>query len=571
MTVTGDGPVPDAPGTGVAASEARAADLRNLARGSSLNLAGSFVSALLSLALPVIITRGLGREEAGTFFAATALFTILVNVGSLGADTGLLRTIPRLRALGRTRDLPRLLGVSFLPPAMFGTVIGILLLGLSPWAAELIVGRADSQAGTFTQFCYVLAPALPIAVLYIVALAASRGFGPVKPLVLVEKIGRSTVQTAAVWVVQLLAPSAMLLIIAWTAPYVAAAVVIGLWLRRLLSKALRQRAASAAPPRSLVELGREFWAFSAPRAVSRIFSVALQRFDILLVSAIRGPADAAIYTAASRFLIVGLMFVQAIQQVMAPKISELLAREDTPRALQMYRTTTAWLTALSWPMYLLFAVFAPLLLDVFGPGYRQGAPVVVILCLTMLVATACGPVDTVLLMGGRSSLSLLNTGVALAVNVGLDLLLVPRYGITGAALGWMVAILLNNLLPLVQVRVFLRMHPFGVASRRVAVMALACFGALPLVVRGLAGPTLIALIVAGALGTAAYAALLAWQREALELHALRAVLQRGSAKTDASDVTTRVDPVAGPSGGKRRARSPLHRGWRRATRLVRRR
>ena len=52
----------------------------------------------------------------------------------------------------------------------------------------------------------------------------------------------------------------------------------------------------------------------------------------------------------------------------------------------MYQTTTAWLILVSWPIYLASAVFAPLLLQVFGPGYDQAAAAVVILCLTMLVA-----------------------------------------------------------------------------------------------------------------------------------------------------------------------------------------
>ena len=51
----------------------------------------------------------------------------------------------------------------------------------------------------------------------------------------------------------------------------------------------------------------------------------------------------------------------------------------------------------------------------------------------MLVATACGPVDSMLLMGGRSVLSLINTGLALATNVALDLVLVPELGVRAAA------------------------------------------------------------------------------------------------------------------------------------------
>ena len=57
----------------------------------------------------------------------------------------------------------------------------------------------------------------------------------------------------------------------------------------------------------------------------------------------------------------------------------------------------------------------------------------------------------VLVTTGRSSWSLVNGLLAVVVNVGLDVLLIPRYGIIGAAIGWSAAIVLTNLLPLAQV------------------------------------------------------------------------------------------------------------------------
>ena len=56
----------------------------------------------------------------------------------------------------------------------------------------------------------------------------------------------------------------------------------------------------------------------------------------------------------------------------------------------------------------------------------------------MLVATAVGPVDIVLLMSGKSLWNLLNTAVAVTANIVLNLLLIPHLGITGAAIAWAV-------------------------------------------------------------------------------------------------------------------------------------
>ena len=213
------------------------------------------------------------------------------------------------------------------------------------------------------------------------------------------------------------------------------------------------------------------------------------------------------YAAATRFLVLGLMFVQAIQQVMAPKISECLALGEDGRAEAIYRTTTTWLTLVSWPIYFMAMLFAPLLMSIFGPRFERGATAAVILCGAMLVATACGPVDSMLLMAGRSVLSLINTGLALATNVGLDLVLVPSSASPGAAMGWAAGIFVNNLLPLWQVNRFLRMHPLGPGTLTAMAISIVSFGGVAGVGRFVLGPDLVAFLVAGALGTATFVVL----------------------------------------------------------------
>lgn len=512
-------------GTRDAAPGQARSDLRSLGRGSSQNLAGSVVTAVLNIALPIIITRRYSSADVGTFFAATALFFILVNTGTVGADTGILRFLPRARALGRQADMPRQLRTAFVPPVVISTVLGSALFIFAPQVAGLASGPRSGQAEVFQQFLHVLGPLLPVAVLYGNAMSATRGFGALKPLVLVEKIGRGLLQTVLIVVVSLFHPTPLLLIVAWSIPYGVAGLVLTPLLRRLLRNALAGRPTDAAPPRSDRVLVREFWSFAAPRAVSRVFSVALQRFDIILVAAMLGATEAAVYTVATRFLLLGQLFGQSIQEVMAPRISGLLAKEDRARSELLYRTTTSWLTIVTWPLLLISAVFAPVLLGVFGGDYRRGSTVVVVLCLSMLVSTTCGPVDTILLMAGRTSWSLYDTGAALATNVAVDLVLIPRLGINGAAFGWMVGILISNLVPLLQIRRSLGMNPFGRATLEVMLVAGLSAGLLPLAVRLVLGPTMIALFTASVLGGATYLVILVRRRQVLELDALTSSLR----------------------------------------------
>jgi O-antigen/teichoic acid export membrane protein len=145
----------------------------------------------------------------------------------------------------------------------------------------------------------------------------------------------------------------------------------------------------------------------------------------------------------------------------------------------------------------------------------------------MLVAVASGSVDTVVLMSGRSWLSLGNTIAALVVNIGLNLFLIPRWGVLGAGVAWAVAIIVRNALPLIQVRRSMGMSPFGPGSLRVAVVSVACFAVVPGAL-ALVGVSQWLVLAALLLGGVVYAYLLWRSRRLLQLDHMLAALRRKS-------------------------------------------
>jgi len=89
----------------------------------------------------------------------------------------------------------------------------------------------------------------------------------------------------------------------------------------------------------------------------------------------------------------------------------------------------------------------------------------------------------------------------------LDIILIPKMGILGAAVGWAISIALRNLLALVQIKLLMGMWPFTRWSAVVATAALGCFAVVPgiLTVTDAPGITVIAALAVGAVGYAAFA------------------------------------------------------------------
>ena len=492
--------------------------VERLAKQGTASVVGAACGAVFGVALVVIVTNGFTLTIAGTLFAATSVFLILQSVALLGTDTGLVRWLPAQLASERGADVRRTLVVATVPVAGFSLVVGTFLYLAAPGLSPRLVGA--EAAPTMTIMLHTLALILPVAAVYEMLLAATRGAGSMRPTVVVDNIGRLGIQALAVLATFLAGGGALALALAWSLPYVPGLVAAAAWLRVQLARVPIRRAVT--PWR---DVAREFWTYTSPRAIARVVQAALKRSDIVLVAALASPADAALYTAATRFVVVGQLFVQSVQQALSPQLSALFARGDRPAASSIFRAATLWSLILAWPMYLVTSGFAAPLMNVFGSGYERSSDVVVILSLTMLLATLCGSVDSVLLMAGRSWLSLANNLAALALNVGLNVVLIPIYGVRGAAVSWSVAIVVRNVLPLFQVRSQLGLWPLSRSTAAVALGALACFGSVDVVVLLTDLPLAVDVALLG-LGTAVYLWGIWSRRTSLGLLAFRSALRR---------------------------------------------
>ena len=517
--------------TAAAAGAEQRPYLEKIARGGAFNLAGSVVSAIATFAFAVLVTRGTTQEQAGAFFALTSVFVIVVAVSRLGVPMGLVYFLARHRTTGDQHLIRALVRQAAVVVGSLALALGLVGVVAAGPLADALVGTRE---GGTVALVRVLSACLVFAALTDVGIGATRGLGLMRPLVVVDRVARPLAQVLlALAVVLAGVHSALGLGLAWVLPWVPSAAVVLLWARRLRQGAERRSGNTA---RGGLEPGQfaAFWRFTAPRSVSSIAQLALQRSDIVLIGVLRGPRDAAVYTAATRFLVFGQLGANAISTTIQPKLAQLMAKEDADGARAVYRVATVWLVLMSWPIYLLSAVFAQDLLTVFGSGYRTGSVVIVVLSLVMLVATASGAVDVVLAMAGRASWTMANSLGALAVNVVLNLLLIPSLGILGAALAWAAAIAVNNLTPLVQMALSLRLHPFGRSLALATAAAAVCFGVLPLGVRLLFGDSLVVAVLAAAVGAVEYAGLLWYWREHFELPSLEAVLRRGKGSAAAS-------------------------------------
>lgn len=501
-----------------------------VARGGALNLVGALVYGACNFVLLVVLNRGLGIRDAGVVVVGIALFNIAATVTGLGCSTGLIRMISRDRATDHPERLRPTVTVAVVPVAVVSTVVAVATwLALDPLTTRF----SSDDAARLGDVVRGMLPFLPAAALHNVVVQATRGFDTMAPQVAIERIGRAL----ALPVVVSIAAAADLgprgVATCWAATNAVALVFSWVALTRRVSRAQARGPGGAAPVTRA--LAREYWAFTAPRAVGQASEVLINWMDTVIVGALLTTTAAGIYASGTRYLLPGLFAAEALMQVTGPRISGLLARQRRAEASELVQTVAGWQVAALWPFFILVAAFPSPLLRVFGDQVVAARGALVALALAMLAASLAGPAASTILMAGRSRQAMTNTLVLVAINLGGNLLFVPDHGIGAAGVVWGVTILAAAALPAWQAHHTLGVTTLGAPAATAALAAAATLGLSALVARVALGDDIGGLVAAGSVGGTAYVLALRSVRQRLHLHTLWAGIRRPAPGTGQSE------------------------------------
>lgn len=195
------------------------------------------------------------------------------------------------------------------------------------------------------------------------------------------------------------------------------------------------------------------WVIAAPLFLFSALNMAQSQISVIVLGSL-GPVDSpGLYRIADQGAVLVIFGLGVVNARLGPIISRLFhsgKMEELQKVVTIGARVMFLAAALVTVVFFLFG--QPLISTVFGQQYLAAYPVLLILCMGQLVNAACGPAALVLNMTGLERTSVKALGVALAVNVVLNVFLVPFYGEIGAAIASSVSLALWNIMLIVAVR-----------------------------------------------------------------------------------------------------------------------
>jgi O-antigen/teichoic acid export membrane protein len=220
---------------------------------------------------------------------------------------------------------------------------------------------------------------------------------------------------------------------------------------------------------------REVLGYSSQMLAETTTAFALIQSGRLVLGYYLSSADVGVYNVVALLASLATLFSFSFNAIFSPMIADVYHRGGVDLMASLLHTITRWIVILTLPMFAWLLVSGDAVLSLFGSEFVRGYAALAILAAAQLFEGAGGTASSCLAMTRYQRYNVYNILVMAVVSVALNVYLVPRAGIVGAAAATGAAIVLVNIARLIEARALLKVFPYDRASLKIAVTAAVLF------------------------------------------------------------------------------------------------
>lgn len=421
--------------------------LSKIVKGGAIVFLGMLTFSFFEFITRIIVARYATQSDYGVFSIGIVLLNFFVLISCLGLHVGTTRYIAYYRG---KRDYKKVSGVIFSAVQLSfsaSLVCFLLFFFLSDFLASLFHLQQPSVLKIF-------AIAVPFAVSTEMLASIFRGFDRMQERFYFRDILSSALKVIFIIPVVILGYSFLDLVYSYIIAFVVVSLAfVGYSVKKLPVSVHRGE-----------HMGKELLLFSLPLLAANTSTIIIMQMDTLMLGYFKTAYVVGLYNAAHPISQLIRFFLNVLFFIYVPITSQLYAKNHINEIRKNYMTLTKWIVSLTFPFFLIIFLFPEAVLNIlFGSSYAQASVSLTlqILALGMFTHVFFGPNSATLIVMGKSRLHMTNNLIAMIMNLILNLLLIPAYGIIGAAVASAVSIGSVSALAILQIFHTHRIYPFS--------------------------------------------------------------------------------------------------------------
>jgi len=420
--------------------------LQKIAKGTGIIFFGTVFWLFFEFLSRTIIARHYSTSEYGVFNLALTVLSIALIIATLGFQNSLPREIAFYREKEplKVRDL-------------ISTALVIVALNSIVWMTILILG-AEAIAQIFNEIRLVyalriVAFALPFSALMYVIISISQGFGRVKEKVYFQNIMYPILFFVLILFGISLNASYIYIFIAYLLSQFLTFLMLILKLYKNILFKLSFLLNTA--------LVKELIKFSIPLMFVGLLNYLMGWTDTLMLGYYKSTEIVGLYNAASPLAKLLLLILSSAGFLYMPLASTLYAQGKIEEIRNLYVLLTKWIFLLTFPLFSLMFLLPDFVITIFfGPTYIPSSSALRILSVGFIFHVIFGLNGISLVVIKENKFMMYSNLFSAILNVMLNAVLIPHYGLNGAAVATAISYLVGNILSSLWLYKKSRIHPF---------------------------------------------------------------------------------------------------------------
>ena len=389
--------------------------------GASTSFLLRMLGAIAQFVFSVLVARLFGADGFGMYTLALSIIVISSAIGRWGLDQSVLKHVSVFADQGEWGAVKETVLRAFLMVAGFSFAVTILVILMAQWISVVLFNKPE-----LAMMLQIMAfSILPFSTLNLIA-ESLRALKKVGAYTLLHGLLIPVFSVVFLIACYYISSSVISVAYAYLFSCFFTLIVALLFWKGIFRKLADHDMGALVESVTLLKT-------ATPMAWVTLVSIAMSFSETILLGVFHSSAEVGVYAAALRLALLINFVIIAFNSILAPKFAALHKQEALSEMKQMADSSVKIMLLLSLPAFGLFFIFPEYLLLIFSPGFTDASTALMILTFGQLFNILAGPVGIMLLMTGHEAVMRKNVVIAAAISFSLGVVLIPVYGVIGAA------------------------------------------------------------------------------------------------------------------------------------------
>ncbi|MFQ5864005.1 MAG: oligosaccharide flippase family protein [bacterium] len=419
-----------------------------VAKEATITFVGMGFGDAMRYLFTMLLARLVGVEYLGIYSLANSVTRLAEVFGKAGLDSGILRYVSMRQGTGDYLGIQQ----DVYSTLKLGLIFSLLVMSVQVLLSDWLISSVFHGSSLLQTVIIINAITLPFTVFTLIAAHATQGFKLLKYKVFVTNLLAPGVLLMTMIAAYFLISAEMAIILPTVVSAVVGFFVILGFLKQLtgvhFSQVLR------------VRFDLEILRFSYPLMFVAVIDTFMHWMDIIMLGYFTDTRTVGLYHPAARMAGLVRITLVALMSISGPMLSEFFAQKKQQEMSDLYKLVVRWIMTLTLPIAVLLVIFPYKTMLLFGGQYMQAATVLLVLTIATLIQSFTTVGGTTLTVTGYPKVNLINSVIVVVINVILNIVWIPVYGIMGAAYATLASMTILGVLRYVEVWYLVKMHPF---------------------------------------------------------------------------------------------------------------